>query len=289
MLIYVNGDYVKDSEAVISPYDHGYLYGVGVFETFRVYGGHFFLFDDHYERLQAALFSLCIQWDMDKETILTILKELLNRNHLQDAYIRLNVSAGVGEIGLQTEPYTAPSVVIFIKPLPVSNAIVKKTGVILTLPRNTAEGPFRLKSHHYLNNILGKREIGSDPLKEGIFLTKEGYIAEGVVSNIFFVKNQALYTPTVETGILNGITRQFIIELARKLHIDVEEGFFSKEELLDSDEVFVTNSIQEIVPIHAIGSVSFSANPLTMKLIHAYRLYRFALRSKHELTKGDAK
>lgn len=289
MLIYVNGNYVKDTEAVISPYDHGYLYGVGVFETLRVYAGHCFLFDDHYERLQAALSSLYIQWNMEKETILQILHELLRRNDLQDAYIRLNVSAGIGEVGLQTEPYTSPSVIIFVKPLPVSNTITKKTGVILQLSRNTPEGTLRLKSHHYLNSILGKREVGDDSKKEGLFLTKEGYVAEGVVSNIFFVKRGVLYTPAVETGILNGITRQFIIEIARSLNMQVIEGFFTKEELFESDEVFVTNSIQEIVPLHTIDTVSFSNNPITLELIHVYRKCRYVLRSKHELIKGDAK
>ncbi|WP_379971471.1 aminodeoxychorismate lyase [Ectobacillus sp. sgz5001026] len=289
MLIYVNGNYVKDTEAVISPYDHGYLYGVGVFETLRVYAGHCFLFDDHFERLQFSLSTLSIQWNMEKETILNILHELLRRNDLQDAYIRLNVSAGIGEVGLQTEPYTSPSVIIFVKPLPVSNTITKKTGVILQLSRNTPEGYLRLKSHHYLNSILGKREVGDDPMKEGLFLTKEGYVAEGVVSNIFFVKCGVLYTPAVETGILNGITRNFIIEIAKSIHMQVIEGFFTKEELFESDEVFVTNSIQEIVPMHTIDTVSFTNNPITLELIRVYRKFRNVLRSKHELIKGDAK
>jgi 4-amino-4-deoxychorismate lyase len=289
MLIYVNGAYVEEKEAVISPYDHGFLYGLGVFETFRIYNNHPFLFDDHYERLLTALSFLQIEWRMTKEEILYILQELLQRNGIQDAYIRLNVSAGAGAVGLQTEPYTAPSVIIFIKQLPVSDSIPEKEGVILQTIRNTPEGPFRLKSHHYLNNILGKREVGNDPAKEGIFLTKEGYVAEGVVSNIFFVKKGVLYTPTVETGILNGVTREFVLHLAQSAGIETHIGLFTEKELVQSDEVFVTNSIQEIVPVHSIGSAFFSGKngAVTSKLIQAYRAYRHILWNKNEIIKGD--
>ncbi|WP_028400949.1 aminodeoxychorismate lyase [Ectobacillus panaciterrae] len=289
MLIYVNGEYVSDKEAVISPYDHGFLYGLGVFETFRVYSGHPFLFDDHYERLLTALSFLHIEWHMEKKELLQILHELLERNGIEDAYVRLNVSAGTAEVGLQTDPYYAPSVIMFMKPLPVTDSTPEKKGIILQVPRNTPEGPFRLKSHHYLNNILGKREVGNDPKKEGIFLTKEGYVAEGIVSNIFFVKQGVLYTPSVETGILNGITRAFVLRLAKSIGVQTRIGFFAKEELLKSDEVFVTNSIQEIVPMHGVGSASFPGKEgeVTAKLIHAYRIYRHILWSKNEITKGD--
>lgn len=257
MLIYVNGTYVEDTEAKISPYDHGYLYGLGVFETFRIYNGHPFLLDDHYERLMDALAALQIEWDMKKGDMLTILKELLLRNELKHAYIRFNVSAGIDEIGLQTGVYKNPSVIVFIKPLTPPDIVVEKEGVILKQVRNTPEGNFRLKSHHYLNNILGKREIGNATNREGIFFTKEGYVAEGIVSNIFFVKEGALYTPSLHTGILNGITRAFIIKVAQMLNIKVKEGLFTKEELLTAEEVFVTNSIQEIVPLLHIEGRDF--------------------------------
>lgn len=117
MLIYVNGQYVKSSEARISPYDHGYLYGLGVFETFRIYNGHPFLLDDHYDRLIDALDTLQIKWTMTKDEVLLILKNLLIKNKLENAYVRFNVSAGIDEIGLQTEMYEEPSVIVFIKPL----------------------------------------------------------------------------------------------------------------------------------------------------------------------------
>ncbi|WP_242145722.1 MULTISPECIES: aminodeoxychorismate lyase [unclassified Bacillus cereus group] len=285
MLIYVNGTYVEDMEAKISPYDHGYLYGLGVFETFRIYNGHPFLLDDHYERLMGALASLQIEWDMTKEDILAILKELLLRNGCKHAYIRFNVSAGIDEIGLQTDVYKNPSVIVFIKPLTPKDIVVEKEGVILKQVRNTPEGNFRLKSHHYLNNILGKREIGNAVNREGIFFTKEGYVAEGIVSNIFFVKEGALYTPSLHTGILNGITRAFIIKVAQTLNIKVKEGLFTKEELLTAEEVFVTNSIQEIVPLLHMEGRDFPGKEgeITKKLIGAYEMHRENLWSRNEL------
>ncbi|ABS20441.1 aminodeoxychorismate lyase [Bacillus cytotoxicus] len=285
MLIYVNGTYVEDTEAKISPYDHGYLYGLGVFETFRIYNGHPFLLDDHYERLMDALAALQIEWDMKKGDMLTILKELLLRNELKHAYIRFNVSAGIDEIGLQTGVYKNPSVIVFIKPLTPPDIVVEKEGVILKQVRNTPEGNFRLKSHHYLNNILGKREIGNATNREGIFFTKEGYVAEGIVSNIFFVKEGALYTPSLHTGILNGITRAFIIKVAQMLNIKVKEGLFTKEELLTAEEVFVTNSIQEIVPLLHIEGRDFPGKEgeITKKLIGVYEMHRENLWSRNEL------
>src|SRR5699024_10840268 len=119
-----------------------------------------------------------------------------------------------------------PNLIIFVKELSVPKT-VEKQGVILQIRRNTPEGTVRLKSHHYLNNILGKREIGSDSMKEGIFLTKEGYVAEGIVSNIFFVKDKKVYTPSLETGILPGVTRRFILSLLRKLSLPYQEGLYT--------------------------------------------------------------
>ncbi|MBO1582661.1 aminodeoxychorismate lyase [Bacillus sp. XF8] len=289
MLIYVNGAYVEASEAKISPYDHGYLYGLGVFETFRIYNGHPLLLDDHYERLMGALSTLQIEWKMTKDDVLRVLQELLIRNELEHAYIRFNVSAGVDEIGLQTGVYEEPSVIVFIKPLAAPGIVVEKEGVILKQTRNTPEGAFRLKSHHYLNNILGKREIGNVVSKEGIFLTEAGHVAEGIVSNLFFVKGGALYTPSLETGILNGITRAFIIRIAEVLDVHVEEGFFTQKELLSADEVFVTNSIQEIVPLNRIGENDFPGKEgkVTKSLMRVYEMHRENLWSRNELRRGD--
>lgn len=288
MKIYFNGEYLNDFEVKISPFDHGFLYGIGVFETFRMYNGHPFLLFDHLNRLRHSLNELNIEWNMSNEEIRDILVQLVEMNNLKDAYIRLNVSAGDGEIGLYTGMYQKPNTIIFVKAMPLSN-VTEKEGVILRTPRNSPEGKERLKSHHYLNNIIGKKEIGNSPSLEGIFLTKEGYISEGIVSNIFFIKKGKMYTPHIDTGILNGITRQFVLHWSNINGMMYEEGFYSEEELIGSDEIFITNSIQEIIPITAIDQHSYTLHEdsLIYKLQKDYRSYTSRLFSRYEIERSE--
>jgi 4-amino-4-deoxychorismate lyase len=285
MYIYVNGDIVRKEDAVISPFDHGYMYGLGLFETFRIYNGHPFLLDDHLERLNAGLRALLIAKQFTRGEVKVILEQLLEVNKLTNAYVRWNVSAGIGELGLNTEPYENPTVICYMKPIEGAAASIEKEAVILNTRRNTPEGDHRLKSHHYLNCILGKMEIGKDPRLEGIFLTKDNYVAEGIVSNIFWVKEETIYTPSVQTGILNGITRQFVITLAKKIGFEVVEGLFTKMDLLSSDEVFITNSIQEIVPIRQIDGTQFPGKEgaISQIFMNKYAEYRHVLWSRNEL------
>ncbi|WML57039.1 aminodeoxychorismate lyase [Neobacillus sp. PS2-9] len=275
MLIYLNGQFISKEDARISPFDHGFLYGIGLFETFRVYDGHPFLLDDHLERLNQGLAELSIQQQYTRKEIKNILQELLERNQLTNAYIRLNVSAGLGEVGLQVEPYLQPNLIIFPKPLPPAGELIEKKAVLLKVKRNSPEGNQRLKSHHYLNNVLAKREIGDFPDIEGIFLNEQGYLAEGIVSNLFWIKGNVLYSPSLHTGILNGITRQFVIQLGWENNLQIQEGLYSFEEALEADEMFVTNSIQEIVPITSFEGRNFPGKegPWVQKFHQDYRQY----------------
>lgn len=283
MYHYLNGKIVKKEEAVISPFDHGYMYGLGLFETFRMYDGHPFLLGDHLRRLRDGLEILNIDCSIERNEIENILSELLEANRLTDAYVRLNISAGIGDIGLQTDVYTKPTLLIMMKELPYSERFAAKQGKILKTIRNTPESDYRLKSHHYLNNVLAKREIQGAMNTEGIFLTKDGDVAEGIVSNVFWYKDGTLYTPSVETGILNGITRQFVLSLARKLEVEVEEGLYSVSKLLQAEEVFVTNSIQEIVPLTRIEEAEFSNRSLVPALMKEYKTNTDKLWSIDEL------
>lgn len=249
MVLFLNGKFVKKEKAAISPFDHGYLYGLGVFETLRTYNGKPFLLEEHLERLNDGLNELGIDREFTPAETKPIIHELCRINGLPDSYIRMNVSAGIGDIGLQTALHEDPTVIIFQKPLPSLTPLQEKEAVILKLRRNTPETGIRLKSHHFFNNAAAKREIGPDPDKEGIFLTKEGYLAEGITSNLFWAKDGVLYTPALETGILNGITRKFILMLAGRSGIALKEGLFKESALHEADEMFFTNSIQEIVPV----------------------------------------
>jgi 4-amino-4-deoxychorismate lyase len=256
MYIYINGKVLTKEEAVISPYDHGFMYGLGAFETFRTYNGFPYLIDEHIDRLQEALKELNISAVINKEHVIEMVQTLLQKNKLEDAYFRLNVSAGNGDIGLQTDPYENPVVILYTKPLPQSIASAKEL-VLLNTVRNTPEGKQRLKSHHYLNSILGKRELKDPAGQEGMFLTEEGFISEGTVSNLFWFKDGTLFTPGLSTGILNGITRKWVLNASEKMNIPFETGNYKINELHNADEVFLTNSIQELIPVNRFEQKHF--------------------------------
>lgn len=272
MIVYKDGSWQPLENTSIPVMDHGFLYGVGLFETFRTYQGSPFLFQDHLKRLREGLSSVYIEWEEDDESLQQLIRMALEKNGLTDGVLRLNVTAGISNWGLPNETYTKPSTLLFTRPVaPVQDE--GRRAVFLQIPRNTPEGSVRLKSHHYLNNLLGKRELATHADAEGIFLTREGYVSEGIVSNIFWVKNNTLYTPSISTGILNGVTRQYVIHLASLLGVKVEEGTFPKEELLGSEEVFVTNSTQEMVRISRVDEVEFSRirHPLFERLRELYK------------------
>lgn len=285
MFMYINGQVVSEEEAAISVFDHGFMYGLGLFETFRVYEGHPFLLDDHLCRLNEGLKEMNIQLSFEREEVVAIIQSLLEKNNINNAYIRWNVSAGNGMIGLQTDPYLEPNTIVYIKPLQPANGMAEKIGQVVTIPRNTPEGVFRLKSHHFFNNILAKREIGADMTIEGFFLTKEGFVAEGITSNLFWVINEVLYTPSLQAGILNGITRQFVLSLAKSMGLVVKEGMFPLVMLAGAEEVFATNSIQEIIPIKKIDGYDYKGveGKVVAKLYKEYRKHSTQLWSKEEL------
>lgn len=286
MYVYMNGELVSKEKATVSAFDHGFLYGVGLFETFRIYNGHAFLLEDHLQRLNESLSDLWIEKKFSKIEVERALSLLLEINGYDNAYIRLNVSAGNGEVGLQVAPYEEPNVMIYAKPLPFAQDVIfEKKAQLLKTRRNTPEGHYRLKSHHFLNNIYAKREIGDVPDIEGIFLTANGELAEGVVSNIFWLKEGTLFTPSVQTGILNGVTRQFVMKLGVSLDLKVEEGFYYPEDLESAEEIFITNSIQEIVGIKEWNGRHFPGKQgkVTQLLFQQYRQNCFYLSSKNEL------
>lgn len=257
-----NGHVVEQKEAVISVLDHGFLYGLSLFETFRTYGGRPFLLSRHLERLAHGCQTLGISLPREAELaqVERHVAELLQANGLQDGYVRYTVTAGEGALGLPEGDYTTPNVVVYVKPLPAAapGAPQSRALQLLRTARNSPEGDVRLKSAHYMNNILAKRELSESPAArskrpaEGLMLNTRGYLAEGIVSNVFFVADGALFTPAIDTGILPGVTRALVLELAAEAGITIHEGYFGFTKLSESDEIFITNSIQEVVPIHTL-------------------------------------
>lgn len=262
-----NGKIYSRNELTISAYDHGFLYGLGFFETFRTYEGQVFLFDEHWMRLCRALADFRMTMPYDKETIIAAIENLTKENNGEDGYFRLNISAGVHDIGLQPSQYEEPTVILFRKALHITPRGTEKSAIWLKTTRNSPESADRHKSHHFANNVQARFEIESLATHEGVFLTAEGYVAEGVTSNIFWVKDKKIYTPSLKTGILAGITREWILH-----NFEVEEGLFTKDVLEAADEVFITNAVQEIVPIKELDGKQFLGNhgPVYTVLHDAY-------------------
>ncbi|KJD45728.1 aminotransferase class IV [Paenibacillus terrae] len=287
----VNGVLTEAADAVIHVSDHGFLYGMGLFETFRTYKGVPFLLDRHLHRLAEGCQMLGIPFQPDKNQLTAHIHSLMAANGLNEAYIRYTVSAGEEVLGLPSGDYTRPNHILFAKPLPATHIEAVGTTAISALqllrtPRNTPEGEIRLKSLHYMNNILAKRELQQyatavQHKAEGMMLTADGFLAEGMVSNLFFVRNGTLYTPDLSTGILSGITRGLILELAQARGVRCEQGLYHWDELRLADEIFMTNSIQEIRPVslllepdgttHQLSDAWTQAGSITALLLHDYR------------------
>lgn len=255
MTCWMNGQYIKSEEIRISPFDHGFLYGVGFFETFRTYNGHVFLFDEHMDRLRRALSEYRITMPYEDAEILAAVRMLNDAEGGEDGYFRLNISAGEHDIGLAPSSYPKPNVILFRKKLSLTARGTEKNGVWLETTRNNPESMIRHKSHNFLNNVRGRLELPSLKLSEGLFVTVEGFVAEGVTSNVFWMKNGVLFTPAIETGILPGTTRAVIIKIARTAGLVVNEGFYSKIDVENADELFVTNAVQELVPLSGLEEV----------------------------------
>ncbi len=269
MLCWMNGEYVKAEDLRISPFDHGFLYGAGFFETFRTYKGDVFLFQAHIDRLKRALLEYRIALPYPDHDILAAVHILNEAAGGSDGYFRLNVSAGVHDIGLAPIAYPTPNVILFRKELPQLVPGVEKRGVWLDTVRNDPESVVRQKSHNYLNNIRGRLELSSLKETEGLFVTKEGFVAEGVTSNVFWVKDGALFTPAIDTGILPGTTRELVMQLAESENLQVNVGFYEKKDVEQADEVFVTNAIQELVPLVSLEAFTLQgANGHYYKKLH---------------------
>jgi len=258
MWVFLNDQFVQKEHARVSVFDHGFLYGDGVYETLRVYQGKIFLWERHLARLRRSCELIALELPIQDETWMSIIGELLIRNGLQNAGLRVTISRGEGEVGIDPRLCARPTVVVMAKPVATYLDQQREQGMSLHLSsvrRNSelAQSP-QIKAISFLNNILAKQEairVGAD---DALMLNMEGYLAECTTSNIFFMENQQLYTPAVECGILKGITRDVVIELAKEQGVSVEEGRYTTEQLFKADECFITNTGIEIMSISKIGA-----------------------------------
>ncbi len=257
MWVYLNNRFVQKEHAQISVFDHGFLYGDGVYETLRVYQGRVFLLERHVVRLHQSCERIGLDLSMKDEAWLPILEELLVRNRLENAGLRVTVTRGEGAMGIDPRLCVHPTIVVMAKPIVTFTEEQREQGMSLHLAsvkRNPelAQSP-QIKAISFLNNVLAKQEAVQVGADDALMLNMDGYVAECTTSNLFFVKNQQLHTPAVECGILKGITRDVVLELASELGVGVEEGRYPVEQLLQADECFITNTGIEIMPVTRIG------------------------------------
>ncbi len=278
MLVYLNGSFVKKEQAVVSVFDHGFLYGDGIYETMRAYEGTIFLLKKHLDRLKRSARAVSLKLPMSLNDIGGALNESLNVNRLRNAYVRLHISRGPGEIGLDPALCPAPTMVITAKPFHEYPAEYYLRGVRVAIVKTRRNHPLAvspsIKSTNFLNNILAKIEAMKARAYEGIMLNWEGHVAEGTISNIGMVKKGVLYTPSLDTGILEGVTRDLVLRLARRKKITVRETRILPKHLLAADECFITNTTMEIMPVTTINRKiigSGKPGPLTALLLREYR------------------
>jgi len=256
MNVFLNGRIVPVEEATVSVLDHGFLYGAGLFETMRTAGGKPMFWAEHMTRLREAAdeIGLPIPWD-DAELQLGVCATR-HANELSEAYVRLTVTRGPGAPGPSGRSCTEPTLLIMVKELVLPSATVYAEGrdlLVLDTRRNTPETPQRRKSLNYLNSLLAYRELELRGGGEGIQLTQDGYVAEGAVSNLFFVVDGALWTPALDTGILPGITRAWALTTARAAGVEVCERRFTLDDVLpQATEAFTTSSVTGIMPIRSV-------------------------------------
>ncbi|MEW6679924.1 MAG: aminotransferase class IV [bacterium] len=231
MIVYFNGNFKALEKACISPLDHSFLYGDGIFETIRAYKGKIFKLDEHIERLKNAASQLELKIP---DISLEILQELLNLNRLKDAMIRITISRGEGQRGIDPALCKKPNIVVIAEEF---RGFSKKcvSATILEIRRQHPKTLPPIKSNNYLLNILAKIEAKKKGVDEGIFFTIDGYVACGITSNIFIFSRGKLITPPLSTGILPGITRKVIIEIASSIGIPVLEKRFRKPALFEAD------------------------------------------------------
>jgi branched-chain amino acid aminotransferase len=280
--VYLNGRLVPRFEAKLSPFDHGFLYGYGLFETMRAYNGHIFRLDSHLTRLRCSAETIglthgVLTTEEGKQSLKAACMATLEANELKDARIRLTVSAGEGDMTPDPKICSNPTILITARNLDPLPPEKYETGFIATvsfLRRNSQSPLSRLKSTCYLENILARTTARAAGYDEAIFVNEQGYLAEGSTTNIFLVSHGELVTPSFESGVLPGITREAVLEIARTSNIRAIERLVNLDELVEAQEAFVTNSVLELMPLVSIEGKSIGTGKpgkLTADLLFAYR------------------
>ncbi len=276
--IYLNGNYVPESEARVSVFDQGVLYGDGIFEGIRAYNGRVFKCEEHVDRLYRSAKAVALEIGMNKEAMCGVITETCRRNSLRDGYIKVEVTRGTGDLSLLKLPTPKPTVFCIARELAIYSDEYYANGMpIITscYRRNKADriDP-QIKSLNYLNNILAKIEAAAAGAGEALMLNEEGLVAECTGDNVFLVVEGRIWTPPVHVGVLDGVTRRTVIDLARGMGIEVLEKPFTLYNLYNADECFLTGTAAEVIAVRSADGRTIGAGrrgPVTLKLTTAFR------------------
>jgi branched-chain amino acid aminotransferase len=271
--IYISGKYYDKEDAKISVYDHGLLYGDGIFEGIRSYGGKVFRMEEHLDRLWASAKAIWLEIPMTRAAMAEAVNETLKVNQIQDGYIRLVVTRGAGSLGLDPNRTSNPQVIIIADSIALYPAEMYEQGLTIitsSVQRNhpAALSP-RIKSLNYLNNILAKIEGMQAGCVEALMLNHKGEVAECTGDNIFLVRNRVLQTPPLDAGILEGVTRNAVLDIAREVGIETREMALTKHDVYIADECFLTGSAAEVIPVVKVDSRTIGSGkpgPITLDL-----------------------
>jgi branched-chain amino acid aminotransferase len=276
--IYVDGAWLTRSQASVSVYDHGFLYGDGVFEGIRVYDGVIFRFKEHLDRLYSSAKSIKLKIPLTPEEMTNAVVDTLKRNDLKDAYIRLIVTRGVGDLGVDPRKCAKPSVIVITQYVDATYGTVARekgiTAIISSVRRDMVDATtHEIKSLNYLNSVMAKLEALDAGADDALMLDRSGFVSEATTTNLFIVKDGELFTPTTAAGILPGVTRKRVIELVPDLGYKVHEKGLTPYEVTNADEAFLTGTLAEIVPLVKVRGIEIGdgkPGPITKKVIEAF-------------------
>jgi branched-chain amino acid aminotransferase len=276
--IYVDGEFYAEGEAKVSVFDHGLLYGDGVFEGIRFYNGRVFRLEEHLDRLWDSARSICLEVPMSARAMGEAVLETIRRNDLRDGYIRLIVTRGVGNLGLNPEQCKTPSVIIIAAQIALYSEEMYKRGLTVVTVATRRTNPSALnpavKSLNYLNNVMARIEANQAKADEALMLNDEGNVAECTADNVFIIKHGHIFTPPITAGALRGITRSVVFEIAAETGIKVVEMDITRHDVFIADEAFLTGTAAEIIPLvkadgRPIGTGK--PGPITTRMIARFR------------------
>jgi len=277
LVVYIDGEYYPKSQAKISVYDHGFLYGDGVFEGIREYNGVVFKLKEHVDRLYRSAHAIMLTIPMSKEEMTKAVVETLRKNKMKDSYIRLVVTRGLGDLGLDPRKCPKPTIIIITDTINIRAGNAKETGITTMFSwvrRNPVDATtHEIKSLNYLNSVLAKIEANANGVDEAICLESSGCIAEGVGENIFIVKNGEILTPPTSTGALAGITAEVVTKLAAELNLKLTVANLTPFMMFTADEAFFTGTAMEMVPIREVNKRQIGdgkPGPVTKKLMAGF-------------------